>query len=988
MKSTRFNRFVGLAALAILPGSLFAADITRNDTANELVSDEAWIDTVAPSASDRAVWNSASVGGATTLGGDASWQGILISGGTPSSGPLFTNAVNPNSHTLSLGAGGINLNNGGNTNRGITFDSNTKLDLTANQTWILGLSEAAPSSANIVVGSVISGTGALEVTRAATSNNYVQLSGANTFSGGLNVGSNAWLRVASSSVTSLTTVTSGSVGTGNLTLNDRSILSSATGDSRLIAALQINLLGNATLNQNTGATGRLQIAGTWDLGGGNRTLSIEKTSSALGSGNEGLGFQTPTGFSAPKVQNGALTLSTVSGTVLNKALVRFTTTTFENNAALTLDDGVVITSQNGSFFATGANSPALTLNAPVTRGGGILQLGDGSSTGNAVVRSAQIYSLAGGGSISGSNTTGTATTGTITINNGNNAEFSGGISEGGTGIIALTKSGAGTQSLSGPNAYTGKTTVSAGTLRFAKQVSLYNNTPASWTDTKIQVDSNAVLALNVGGSGEFTSSNIASLTALGTASGGFRSGSKLGLDTTNAGGSFSYGNVLANPNAGANALGLRKLGSGTLVLDQVNTFSGGTVVEGGTLKIVKPGGIHTSALVINSATTFDADFSALVAPGQITNTTTGTGTISATPPNASQLSFTSLTLTNFAGTINVKPSPASNGRVDFNGLIGSGSTLNIDSGATARLANSGTYSGLIINVSGSGGSGPGALRMENGTLDSLCAVNLLGDTAIGGFNTTAGEIITEVISTINAGIADGGNGHGLTKSGTSTLVLTATNTYSGDTNVNGGTLRISKPYLANASDIVIGAAAILDLNFDESGGAVSDTVSTLTIDGVQQAAGVYGATGSGAPVPNDTHFAGSGTLTVLNGPAPAGGFATWASANGIAGQPFDGDFDNDGLSNGVEYALGKSPTISSQPPGTLAGNILTFTKGADATASSDVSWVIETSTTLAAGSWTAEVTQAPGDAAATIGYTFTPGTPVKKFARLKVVQNP
>jgi autotransporter-associated beta strand protein len=258
-------------------------------------------------------------------------------------------------------------------------------------------------------------------------------------------------------------------------------------------------------------------------------------------------------------------------------------------------------------------------------------------------------------------------------------------------------------------------------------------------------------------------------------------------------------------------------------------------------------------------------------------------------------------------------------------------------------------------------------------------VNLLGDASIGSF------IVTSVIDAV---IADGGNGYSLTKSGDSTLVLTATNTYTGDTNVNGGTLRISKPYLANASDIVIGAAAILDLNFDESGGAVSDTVSTLTIDGVQQAAGVYGATGSGAPMPNDTHFAGSGTLTVLNGPAPAGGFATWASANGIAGQPFDGDFDNDGLSNGVEYALGKSPTISSQPPGTLAGNILTFTKGADAIASSDVSWVIETSTTLAAGSWTAEVTQAPGDAAATIGYTFTPGTPVKKFARLKVVQNP
>lgn len=123
--------------------------------------------------------------------------------------------------------------------------------------------------------------------------------------------------------------------------------------------------------------------------------------------------------------------------------------------------------------------------------------------------------------------------------------------------------------------------------------------------------------------------------------------------------------------------------------------------------------------------------------------------------------------------------------------------------------------------------------------------------------------------------------------------------------------------------------------------------------------------------------------------APGGDdYSTWATDNGIGGEPFDGDFDKDGISNGMEYALGKSPTVSSQPPGVLAGNVVTFTKGAEAIANGDVSWVIETSTTLAANSWTAEVTQAAGDTNATIAYTFTPGSPAKKFARLKVVQVP
>lgn len=979
-QSYNFRLFIATAA-AISLNTAFAADRVRNSTVTALVNEAAWDGGASgtPGSSDRAVWNSASVGGGTTLGGDASWAGVLISGATPSSGPSFTNALNASTFTLSLGGSGIDLNDGGITNRGVSFESNTKLDLAANQVWKLGNGQ---SSANIVASSVISGSASIEVTRTSGALNYAQFGGANTFTGGVNLGTNSWVRVGSSSITSGLAVVSGPTGIGNLTINDGARLTTISGSGMMVAAPLINLLGNATINQNVGANGRLQIAGTWDLGNAPRTLTIEKTSSSVASGNEGLGFATPTNFSSPKIQNGALTLSTFSGTSENKAIVRFTTTTFDNNAALIVDDGVVITSQNGSFFATGANSPSLTLNSPGTRGGGILQMGDGAVSGVATTRSATVYSLGGGGGVSASNTSGTASTGTLTVNNGNGATFSGNISQGGTGIIAFTKSGTGTQTLAGTNTYTGKTIIntSGGILKFAKQVSLYNNTPANWTDANIQVDSGTTLALNVGGTGEFTSSDIAILTALGTGSGGFKSNSRIGLDTTNASGaSFTYSNVLANPNAGANALGLRKLGSGTLVLDQINTYSGGTIVEGGTLKIVQPGGIHTDSLLLNPGTGFEVDFSALVAAGQVSNTTTGSGTITATPPNASQLSFTSGTLTGFVGTINVKPSPANNGRVDFNGLIGSGSTLNIDSGATARLANSGIYSGLTVNVSGNGGSGPGALRMESGTLDSSCAVDLLANTSIGGF------IVT---STIDAVISDGGNSYSLTKSGSSILDLTGNNTYTGDTVVTGGTLRISKPYLANSSAMVIGSTAILDLNFDETSSQVTDTVDTLTIGGVQQAPGVYGATDSGASTVNDTNFAGVGTLTVLNGPIGGDNFNTWATDNGIPAQAFDGDFDKDGISNGIEYALGMNPAQANGSPGQLSGNTINFTKGEDAIANGDVTWIIETSINLKEDSWTNEVTQAAGDPATTLSYVFNPGFPAKKFARLKVIQEP
>jgi hypothetical protein len=107
-----------------------------------------------------------------------------------------------------------------------------------------------------------------------------------------------------------------------------------------------------------------------------------------------------------------------------------------------------------------------------------------------------------------------------------------------------------------------------------------------------------------------------------------------------------------------------------------------------------------------------------------------------------------------------------------------------------------------------------------------------------------------------------------------------------------------------------------------------------------------------------------------------------ASEQGPADDP-----DNDGLHNLVEYGLGKDPTVPSQPAAVLSGDVVTYTKGADAIANGDVSWVIETSETLAPESWTPQVTQAAQDATATISFTLTPTGPVRNFVRLKVAQN-
>lgn len=119
-----------------------------------------------------------------------------------------------------------------------------------------------------------------------------------------------------------------------------------------------------------------------------------------------------------------------------------------------------------------------------------------------------------------------------------------------------------------------------------------------------------------------------------------------------------------------------------------------------------------------------------------------------------------------------------------------------------------------------------------------------------------------------------------------------------------------------------------------------------------------------------------------------GNYTSWATSQGIAGASVTGDFDNDGLSNLMEYALGLNPKVANPSAGVLSGNGITFTKGADAIENGDVSWIIESSQTLAPNSWIPQVSQAAGNPAATISHTFAPGSLTKQFFRLRVTSAP
>ena len=174
--------------------------------------------------------------------------------------------------------------------------------------------------------------------------------------------------------------------------------------------------------------------------------------------------------------------------------------------------------------------------------------------------------------------------------------------------------------------------------------------------------------------------------------------------------------------------------------------------------------------------------------------------------------------------------------------------------------------------------------------------------------------------------------------------------------------------LHDASIVRIDSNAVLHLDFTGS-----DTVAALWVGGSAMPEGTYGSLTS--PAANkSTAFAGTGVLRV----GSAENYPSWASLHGVEGGPH-GDDDQDGVENLMEYAL-----IDHGERGLIEGNSITFIKRGEPYGS-DLIYVLEISSTLAADSWSPAVTHGPAQLALPITYHFSPvpGVP-RTFVRLRV----
>lgn len=342
---------------------------------------------------------------------------------------------------------------------------------------------------------------------------------------------------------------------------------------------------------------------------------------------------------------------------------------------------------------------------------------------------------------------------------------------------SLKKLGAGTLILTGTNTYTGGTSVEAGTLQ------LGNGTIGSMTASGIyNVLAGATLRLNPGASTPLATNNLGgNITGAGTVAYNVGGSGATGRFATAAFGSGFTGTLLIE--AG-------RVHNGTDPTSFGNT-SAFAVTNNGQLGLWN-GGTYNQNISIAGTGYGETNFEAALRLSNAGITTTLGGTI---------------TLTGNA-TIGAR-NGATGGNI-FNGVINeSGGSFTLTIG-TANL-NNGTYTLNNTNTyTGGTRLTLGTVIFSNGALGTTGAITMDGGTL--RWNTGNTQDISSRLTFVTAKTAtfdtNGNNvtfatGFGgattgiLTKTGAGTLILNGSNTYTGGTNILGGTLQVGNTNATN-----------------------------------------------------------------------------------------------------------------------------------------------------------------------------------------------
>ncbi len=707
----------------------------------------------------------------------------------------YTGSTILNSGTLNLGStGALGSNPGVAGTSGITIGGAAAATL---QSSLTGITIAAPiTTANTGINSTIS----FAINTAATAS--ITLNGAIGGNGNVifttpNLGGSAG---------NAQTINLGAAGTyaGNTTINTGNIAVTLSVRNSSGAA---NALPSGTVltfgGQAGNGSGRTM---TYDLNGQNQTLAgltqptnipndrnyrVNSTNAAtltisntadysFGGTNIDVGTSTPGTVTSAQisgaislVKNGAGTF-TLGGNLTNGAIATgnsFTGSTTVLGGILVLGESTSI--RNSAFDTTGSIAGDATngLRSSVTT------LTLGGLTGNK--NFADVFTTTTGGY------TGVTA---LTLNPGTGVthSYAANIADGAAGMN-LVKAGAGTQILTGTNTYTGTTTATGGVLSAATSAAL----PGYNVAGKV-VFNGGTIGVPVGGG--WTTGDVDTLLANATKTSG-----SLGIDTTN--GNLTQWTAFTTTNFGP-TLGLNKLGSNDLTLDQPNTFAGPTTITAGTLTLTNPLALQNSALVTTGAgnlvlsgvTTLNLAGLSGATGDLATVISSGYGNVTAinlnTPATLPGSAFT------YGGSIadgaaGMTLTKTGAGSQVFSGTNSYTGATQIDGGLLV-FRNKAAKAGGTATAAAAGSVGLGVKAADTAFYSETEVGNLFNTNTLAGFNldpasgvaidTSAGNFDQSVALTAARPLA---------KVGANTLTLSTANSYGGATDVFNGNLSIT-----------------------------------------------------------------------------------------------------------------------------------------------------------------------------------------------------
>ena len=719
-----------------------------------------------------------------------------------------------------------------------------------------------------------------------------------------------------------------------------------------------------TVNATSGSTGSLVLGGANTYTGATTinagTLSI--SSVANGGSNSNLGASSN---AASNLVLGGGTLSytgTNASTDRNFTLTNGTTSTISvttSTETLTLSGSAA--AGNGSITKAGAGTLALTgassHSGNTTVSAGPLALGNvnalqnstlntgssGSQVVTLTVAGTNTYNLGG---LAGADALDIAGNSLSVGSNNADSTFSGNL----TGTGNLTKQGSGTLILSGTNTYSGKTAINGGTISINADSRL-GTAPGSVIADQLSLNG-GTLAITTG----FTMSTNRGIT-LGAG------GGTINVATSET---LAYGGVIAGS---GNALA--KTGSGTLSLSGINAYTGTTTISAGTLRLNGTASTNTIAgdILVNG------------------------GTLNYQTSNNEQISDTA----------NLS---VSSGVVDFvtrseslNSLNVSGGAVNISSG-TLTLGSTASFTGGTTTISGTPGriSVTGSTTFGNGTIDYSHASNNNTRALVLGGNVNVNASTTANLTNSSGGTArldlndasrtftvgDNANMNigwvvtsnntasgALVKAGNGTLTLSNTNTYTGGTSINAGTLT-----LGHATNTLADSAAVIVSGGALNLGSNTDTVGAVTITS-GTIAGSGTLTGSSYALQGGTVNAnlGTGTITATSGSTTLNGAAASTTVNINSGALALGSAGSLASTAAISVASGATFDLTARSSGYSLGNGSTLNGLGTVTTASGQSLSLGTGAVIAPGTSSTSGTLTVGGLTFASGgnYAFTMG---------------